>query len=78
MFNGSMPTRWVGHTASDSTDITGSIGFRVGGSGNVVARTLNDPTTDVTFVGCVPGETIPGNFTRIMAATTATSLPVAY
>jgi len=77
MFNGSMPTKWVSHTPSDSTDITGSIGFYVGGSGNVVAQCLNNTGVSVTFAA-LQGTVIPGNFTRIMASSTATNILVAY
>lgn len=77
-FANHMPTRWVACTPSDATDLTGSCGFYVGGAGNVAARCIDDPTTTVTFTGLAAGATIPGNFTRIMAATTATLILVAY
>jgi len=72
------PSRWVTCTPSDSTDITGSIGLYVGGTGNVSARTLNDSDTTVVFATVPAGTFIPGNFTRVMAATTATTILIAY
>ena len=77
-FNSSMPGRWVACTPSDATDLTGCIGVYIGGAGNVAARTLHDPSTTVTFTAPPVGTIIPGNFTRIMAATTATLILVAY
>ena len=77
-FETSMPSRWVTCTPSDSTDITGSIGLYVGGTGNVSARTLNNPADTVVFTAVPVGVFIPGNFTRVMAATTATLILVAF
>lgn len=77
-FEGSLPSRWVTVTASDDTDLTGSIGLYVGVAGNVSARTLNNASTTVVFVAVPVGTFIPGNFTRVMAATTATSILAAY
>lgn len=77
-FEGTMPGRWVTVTPSDDTDLTGSIGIYVGGAGNVSARTLNNADTTVVFTAPPVGTFIPGNFTRVMAATTATLLLVAY
>lgn len=77
-FEGDMPSRWVTVTPSDATDLTGSIGLYVGGTGDVSARTLNNPGTTVVFATVPAGTFIPGNFTRVMAATTATTILVAY
>jgi hypothetical protein len=77
-FPGFMPTKWIDCTPSDATDLTGCIAFRVGGAGDVAVRTINDPNTTMTFSACAGGEIIPGNFTRIMAASTATLIDVAY
>ena len=77
-FDANIPSRWVACTPSDATDLTGSIGLYVGGDGNVAVRTLNDSGTTVTFTGAVAGNIIPGNFTRVMAATTATLILIAY
>lgn len=77
-FEGFMPSRWVAVTPSDSTDLTGSIGLYIGGTGDVAVRTLNDASTTVTFTAVPVGVTLPGNFTRVMAATTATAILVAY
>lgn len=78
VFESDDPSRWVSHTPSDSTDISGCVGFYVGAAGDVAVRCAGDPATTVTFVGVPTGATIKGNFTRIMAATTATSVLVAY
>ncbi len=75
---GYMPSSWAAVTPSDSTDLTGTIGLYVGGAGNVAVRTLNDPSTTVTFSSVPAGTFIPGNFTRVMEATTASSILAAY
>jgi hypothetical protein len=72
------PSRWVTCTKSDATDLTGSVGLYVGGVGDVAVRTMNDSETTVTFSAVPVGTFIPGNFTRVMAATTATLILVAY
>ncbi len=77
-FESLVPSRYVTCTPSDATDLTGSIGLYIGGAGNVSARTLNDPSTTVVFTAPRVGTYIPGNFTRVMAATTATLILVAY
>lgn len=77
-FESNNPSRWVTCTPSDTTDITGSVGLYIGGAGNVSARTLNDPNTTVVFTAPPVGTFIPGNFTRVMAATTATAILIAY
>lgn len=77
VFEAGIPQRWVAVTPSDSTDVTGSIGIRVNGAGNVAFRCIGDPSTTVT-IAAAAGEYIPGNFTRIMAATNATGLHIAY
>ena len=76
-FNNNMPTRWVSCTPSDSTDLTGSCGLYIGGAGNVVVQCIDASGTSVTFAA-LQGAIIPGNFTRVMAATTATLILVAY
>ncbi len=73
-----VPSRWVTCTPSDATDITGSVALYVGGAGNVSARTLNDSGTTVVFTAPPVGSIIPGNFTRVMAATTATLILIGY
>ena len=77
-FEASMPSSWVTCTPSDATDLTGSIGLYVGGTGDVSARTLNNSGTTVVFATVPAGTFLPGNFTRVMAATTATTILVAY
>ena len=75
---GFMPQKWSTCTPSDATDITGSIGLYVGGTGNVSARTFADSGTTVVFATVPAGTFIPGNFTRVMAATTATTILIAW
>ncbi len=77
-FVASIPSRWVTCTPSDATDLTGSIGLYVGGVGDVSVRCLNADQTTVVFEDVPVGTFIPGNFTRVMAATTATLILVAY
>lgn len=77
-FEGYMPSRWVTCTPSDATDVTGCIGLYVGGTGDVSARCLNASGTTVVFASVPAGTFIPGNFTRVMAATTATTILIAY
>jgi hypothetical protein len=77
-FVATTPSRWLDCTPSDATDLTGSVGLYVGGTGNVAVRTLNADTTTVTFNAVPVGTFIPGNFSRVMAATTATLILVAY
>ena len=72
------PSRWVAVTASDDTDLTGCIGLYVGGAGDVAVRCLNAPDTTVTFATVPAGTFVPGSFTRVMAATTATTILAAY
>jgi hypothetical protein len=61
-------------TPSDSTDLTGVRGIRVGGIGNLSVRMINDPSTTVVIEDCVAGEILPIRVTRVMAATTATKI----
>ena len=74
----SIPSRWVTCTPSDATDVAGSVGLYIGGTGNVAVRCLNDQNTTVTFATVPAGTFIPGNFSRVMAATTATTILIAY
>ena len=76
-FEAGIPGKWVACTPSDATDITGAIGIRVTGAGDVAFRCIDAPSTTVTMTATA-AEYIPGNFTRIMAATTATGIHIAY
>lgn len=62
-------------TPSDSTDITtlASQGLFVGGAGNLIVRTVGAPSVSVTLV-VQAGTYIPGQFTRVMAASTVTGV----
>lgn len=77
-FVATTPSRWLTCTPSDATDLTGSVGLYVGGTGDVSVRCLNSELTTVVFATVPAGTFIPGNFTRVMAATTATTILVAY
>ena len=77
-FEAQIPSRWVTCTPSDSTVLDGSVGLYVGGTGNVSVRCLNAPNDTVVFATVPAGVFIPGNFTRVMAATTATTILVAF
>lgn len=61
-------------TPSDATDLTGARGLHVGGAGNVAVRMIGDPTNTVTILGVAAGSLLPLRVTRVMAATTATSI----
>lgn len=78
MVGAGIPGHWVTVTPSDATDLTGCIGIYVGGTGNVAARAVGAPGTTVTFSAVPVGGFIPGTFTRVMAATTATLILAAY
>jgi hypothetical protein len=54
------------------------VGLYVGTTGNVAVRCLNADGTTVTFTAVPAGTFIPGNFTRVMAATTASTILIAY
>jgi hypothetical protein len=71
----SSPTIWTAVAKSDSTDLTGlaTKGLLVGGAGDIAVRLSGAPSTTVTQT-VVAGQYLPGNFTRVMAATTATGI----
>ena len=78
MTGAAVPGHWVAVTPSDATDLTGCISLYVGGTGAVAVRTVGAPATTVTFSGVGAGAFIPGTFTRVMAATTATLILAGY
>ncbi len=71
----SAPTKFAAVTKSDSTDLTGvaTKGLYVGTTGSVVVKGVND-TVAVTFASVPAGAFIPGNFSRVMNATTASNI----
>lgn len=82
--DGTPDTRSVGKSAistptaitpSDATDLTtlASIGVTIGVAGNLAFRMAGAPSTTITLA-VVAGQYIEGQFTRIMAATTATGI----
>jgi len=58
---------------SDSTVLPTTRALYVGATGNVVA-TMSDDQNVVTFVGVPAGSILPIQVTKVMAATTATSI----
>ena len=76
--SGGVPGKWTSVTPSDSTDLTGCMGLYVGGTGNVAVRCADATGTTVTFSAVPVGSFIPGSFTRVMAATTATLILAAW
>ena len=69
------PKKGVAITPSDTTDLTpiAPIGITVGGSGTLVARYAGDLATSVSLP-VQAGQFVYGQFSRVMAATTATNL----
>lgn len=70
-----IPTLHTAITASDATDLTAvaNVGVIVGGAGNLAYRLTGAPSTTVTLP-VQAGQYVPGQFTRVMAATTATGI----
>lgn len=73
-----VPSKWSTCTPSDATDLATSVGLYIGVGGNVSARLVSDPTVTVVFANLPSGVFVPGRFTRVMAATTASSILVGY
>jgi len=69
--NSQIPKNARSVTPSDTTEVFG-VALYVGGGGNVVMLTEGGDT--VTFANVPAGTTIVQRFTKILAATTATSL----
>lgn len=69
------PTVWTAVTKSDATDLTAlaTKGLLVGGAGDLAVRLVGAPSTTVTLA-VQAGQYVPGKFTRVMAATTATGI----
>lgn len=69
------PSTWTAVTPADATDLTAlaTKGLLVGVAGNIAVRTVGAPATTVTLA-VVAGQYLPGQFTRVMAATTATGI----
>ena len=69
------PTLPTAITAHDDTDLTAlaNVGVIIGGAGNLAFRMTGAPSTTVALA-VVAGQFVPGQFTRIMAATTATNI----
>ena len=70
-----IPTKHTAITKSDDTDLTtfANYGVYIGGDGNLKYRTVGVPNTTITLP-VVAGQFVVGQFTRVMAATTATSI----
>ena len=65
-------------TPSDATDLTGVRGLYVGVTGDLALRCVNSPATTVTLVAVPAGTVLPIRVTRVMAASTATSIVAMY
>ena len=74
-----IPSKWTTGTPSDSTDLTGSCAIRADVAGTLVVRTIgaNVAGQEVT-VNILAGGVIDGQFTRLMAASTATGIQIAW
>jgi hypothetical protein len=72
------PSTHTAITPSDATDLTAiaPLGVIVSVAGSLAYRLAGAPTTTVTLT-VVAGQYVPGRFTRVMAATTATVVGVA-
>ena len=70
-----IPTLHTAITKSDATDLTtfANVGVIVGVAGNLAYRCVGAASTTVTLA-VVAGQFVPGQFTRVMAATTATGV----
>jgi len=64
-------------TASDTTDLTGCRALWIGGTGNLSVKCVDD-TAAVTIVIPNAGVLLPLFVSRVMAATTATSIVALY
>lgn len=78
MSGAGIPGSWSTAVKNDATDITGCIGIYVGTTGDLTVRTINDLGTNVVFKGVPAGAFVPGMFARLMNATTAADMLLAY
>jgi hypothetical protein len=69
------PTTHNAITKSDATELDdlANVGVIIGGAGDLAYRLAGAPSTTITLP-VVAGQFVPGQFTRVMAATTATSI----
>lgn len=65
-------------TPSDSTNLVGTRGIYVGGTGDVAVRFVGQPTETITFLTVPAGTLLPICLTRVMFATTATGIIALY
>jgi hypothetical protein len=70
--------RGVAVTPSDSTDLGEPRALWVGGAGDVAMRFTGSGATTVTLVGVPAGTLLPVAASKVMAATTATSIVALY
>jgi hypothetical protein len=64
-------------TASDSTDLGVTRALWVGGAGNLAVQFVDTATT-ITLTGIPAGTLLPIQVSKVMAATTATSIVALY
>jgi len=69
------PTIYTAVTPADATDLAAlaTKGLLIGGSGNLAVRMMGALGTTITLA-VQPGQFVPGQFSRVMAATTATGI----
>lgn len=64
-------------TPNDDTDLSGTRGLYIGGTGDVVVKFYNNNTA-ITFKSVPVGTILPVSVVRVMAATTATLIVALY
>lgn len=72
------PTRGAPITKSDSTVIEVTQGLHVGTAGDLVVEYVDGPGVAVTLKGIQAGQIVPGQFTKVLAATTAADIVALY
>lgn len=65
-------------TPSDSTNLAGTRGLYVGGAGNVSVRFIGQPNETIVLATVPAGTLLPICVTRVMGATTATTIVALY
>lgn len=69
-----IPQSWAAVTPSDSVPVGPTLGLFVGGAGNLIVKGTDGNQVTLAVVA---GSFIWGNFTYVMAATTATGVVAA-
>jgi hypothetical protein len=66
-----IPSRFINVTPNDSTPLNGVISLLIGGAGSLVIQGTDGQSATIAVIA---GQEVHGKFTRVMAATTATSI----